>query len=282
MARNSATPGRSNPSFAGAARRWGVAAVALTLAACGARAPTGPTSPPQFAELMPTAMMAPAAAPPAPAIAPPPAPTGPMYGGHLASYFKEADAIRGWNTIVAAQSIIASLTRHITPLKTDRGAMVRLIAGDFPSQDEAARFCTWAKQQRLYCVVMTVDGQVPPPPARATPAAARQRATAPAASSMAAPMMAGLAPTAAAPVMAMPAMIAPPAALAARPAGAAPAAASALAPDAVAPAPQRAATAPTPPAGAGAATAPPAPLSALARRRQPTQADVDRAMTGVE
>jgi len=34
--------------------------------------------------------------------------------------------------------------------------MVRLIAGDFPSKEEAERFCTWARGQHLYCAVMVL------------------------------------------------------------------------------------------------------------------------------
>jgi len=98
---------------------------------------------------------APVAATPAePMAAPPPPPTGPMFGGHLASYTREQDALRGWNVIVQAQSSIGSLKRHLVPADTPRGKMIRLIAGDFSTADEANRFCAWAKQQNLYCAVM--------------------------------------------------------------------------------------------------------------------------------
>jgi hypothetical protein len=85
--------------------------------------------------------------------------------------------------------------------------MLRLVAGDFPSLDEANRFCSWAKQQNLYCAVMQLgsDGMSAsplPPPARA-PRAAR---TAPAMAPMPAPSAAPMAPAPAAP---MPAPTAP-------------------------------------------------------------------------
>ncbi len=166
-----------------------IAPVALLTAACGS---SENAAPPQFAELAPPAMMQTQAAPPAPVeaaqTAPAPAPSGPAYGGHLASYYREADAIKGWNVIVRQQSSIGSLKRHIVPIKTPKGPMVRLIAGDFPSAEEATRFCTWARQQKLYCAVMELganDATATPMPAagpakRARPARAKG-GTAPAA-----------------------------------------------------------------------------------------------------
>jgi cell division septation protein DedD len=142
------------------------------LAACGSESPAGP---PQFAELVPVEMMQaalPPPAPPPPVEAKPVAPTGPVYGGHLASYFREADARRGWNIIVRQQSSIGSLKEHIVPIKTAKGPMVRLIAGDFPTKDEAERFCTWAHGQHLYCAVMVLG----PNDASSTPVSASKPA----------------------------------------------------------------------------------------------------------
>src|SRR4051812_758270 len=147
-------------TWAGTARHAALAGCILLVAACSGRSKTD--GPPQFAELMPAPMMQAAAPPPAPVSTEPtqpmaaPAPTGPMFGGHLASYTKEADAVRGWNVIVRQQSSIGSLKRHIVQAETPRGPMVRLIAGDFTTADEATRFCTWAKQQGLYCTVMQI------------------------------------------------------------------------------------------------------------------------------
>lgn len=150
------------------------------LGACetlGLSSPDKP-GPPQFAELVPVAMMQ-AALPPAPppvesAKVEPMVPAGPKFGGHLASYYREADALKGWNIIVHQQSSIGSLSRHIVPIQTPKGPMVRLIAGDFPNADEATRFCTWARQQHLYCAVMALgpDGAtaMPAPMAPARPA----------------------------------------------------------------------------------------------------------------
>ncbi|MBM3540317.1 MAG: SPOR domain-containing protein, partial [Alphaproteobacteria bacterium] len=174
----------------------------LALGGCGSMgSDMRPSGPPQFAELMPVAMAAPP--PPPPPAAPPPAAappmsSGPMYGGHLASYSREADAIRGWNSIVRQHSSIGTLKRHLIGADTPKGRMLRVIAGDFPTLDEANRFCTWAKQQNLYCAVMqlSADGMMasplPPPsrPARATraaPAMAPSMAPAPAPAPMATP-----------------------------------------------------------------------------------------------
>jgi hypothetical protein len=185
------------------ARPVAIAGGLLLLAACGGR--SQPEGPPQFAELMPAPMMQAAAPPPAPVAtepaqpmaAPPPASSGPVFGGHLASYTKEADAVRGWNVIVRQQSSIGSLKRHIVPAETPKGHMLRLIAGDFTTADEATRFCTWAKQQGLYCQVMQLpaDGSSATPTATGRPAARRpgQRssaapAAAPAMSAAAAPL----------------------------------------------------------------------------------------------
>lgn len=150
----------------------------LLLAACESES----AGPPQFAELVPVGMLEAAVPPPAPP--PPAAPVeakpagavpGPVYGGHLASYFRAADAQRGWTIIVRQQSSIGSLKPHIVPIKTPKGPMVRLIAGDFPTREEAGRFCSWAKAQHLYCAVMALgpDDQAPPP---APQKAARRRA----------------------------------------------------------------------------------------------------------
>jgi hypothetical protein len=191
----------------------------VLLAACG----SDNRGPPQFAELVPVEMMQ-AALPPQPAPPPPPVDTkpaspppaaGPVYGGHLASYFRAEDARRGWNVIVRQQSSIGSLKPHIVPIKTPKGPMVRLIAGDFPSREEAERFCTWAHQQHLYCAVMVfgpndqtasfVTGVKP----RAGRAAARRRTArrapataAPAAAMPANPAAANPAPATAAPAKA--------------------------------------------------------------------------------
>ncbi len=146
---------------------------------------SGNDGPPQFAELVPSAMMQ-AALPPV-TVPPPgavdstkvePMAKGPAYGGHLASYFHEAEALRGWTTIVRQQSSIGSLTRHIVPVQTAKGPMVRLIAGDFPNADEATRFCTWAHQQHLYCAVMALgpgDQGAKPVPAAAPRTSRRAR-----------------------------------------------------------------------------------------------------------
>lgn len=139
----------------------------------------------QFAELLPTGMLQAAMMPPASVMTEPAkpvamAPTGPVYGGHLASYFREADALRGWNIIVGQQSSIGSLKRHIVPIQTAKGPMVRLIAGDFANNEEATRFCTWARQQRLYCAVMTLGADdkisTPVPASTARPRAPRRPA----------------------------------------------------------------------------------------------------------
>lgn len=148
--------------------------VLLALAACSSSNQPQMMGPPQFAELMPVAMAPPPPPPPPapePAMMAPPAPTGPQYGGHLASYTREADAIRGWNSTVRQHSSIGTLKRHLVTADTPKGKMVRVIAGDFPTVDEANRFCTWAKQQNLYCAVMqlSADGMMAsplPPPAR--------------------------------------------------------------------------------------------------------------------
>jgi len=150
----------------------------LLLAACGSES----AGPPQFAELVPVEMMQ-AALPPAAPPAPPveaktaqPAPTGPVYGGHLASYFRDEDARRGWNIIVRQQSSIGSLKPHVVPIKTAKGPMVRLIAGDFPTEAEARRFCTWAHEQHLYCAVMALSaGDQASMPVTAAKTAPRRR-----------------------------------------------------------------------------------------------------------
>lgn len=121
----------------------------------------------------------------------PPPPTGPLYGGHLASYSREADAMRGWNNIVRQHSSIGTLKRYLVAADTPKGKMMRLIAGDFTTLDEAQRFCVWAKQQKLYCAVMRLaaDGMSATPlpaPARA-PRPARAPAPAPAPASPAPP-----------------------------------------------------------------------------------------------
>jgi hypothetical protein len=182
----------------------------LALSGCASSgSDTKASGPPQFAELMPVAMAPPP--PPPPPAAPPQAaapamPAGSMYGGHLASYSREADAIRGWNSIVRQHSSIGTLKRHLIGADTPKGRMVRVVAGDFPTLEEVNRFCTWAKQQNLYCAVMqfSADGMMasplPPParPARTTRAPAPAPMMAPAAP-MVAPATPPMAPPATAP-----------------------------------------------------------------------------------
>jgi hypothetical protein len=163
-------------------RRWRSMAIMAPamglLAACSA----GQDGPPQFAELVPSAMMQaalPQVPPPTPVESTKVEPTSSGgFGGHLASYYREADALKGWNIIVHQQSSIGSLTRHIVPVQTPKGPMVRLIAGDFPDAAEATRFCTWAHQQHLYCAVMALgpgDSAAKPVPAAAPKAPRRAR-----------------------------------------------------------------------------------------------------------
>lgn len=202
-----------------------LAVATLALAACGSSSSdTRPAGPPQFAELMPVSMAPPPPPPPppepAPMAAPPPPPAGPTYGGHLASYSREADAIRGWNSILRQHSSIGTLKRHLVTADTPKGRMIRVIAGDFPSLDEVNRFCSWAKQQNLYCAVMQLSpdrmtASPLPLPARAARTPRTPAAMAPAAP--AAPMMAP-APMAPAAPMAAPAAPAPAAAPATPPA----------------------------------------------------------------
>ncbi len=175
----------------------------LAVAGCGGGSSDMRAAPPQFAELMPVAMAPPPPPPEPTPMAAPPRPAGPMYGGHLASYSREADAVRGWNSIVRQHGSIGTLKRHLVPADTPKGRMVRVVAGDFASLDEVNRFCTWAKQQNLYCAVMqlSADGMTAsplPPPARP----ARPARAAPARASGAAPMAAPAAPAPAAPRMA--------------------------------------------------------------------------------
>jgi len=181
--------------------------VLLALGACSSGSAPEMKGPPQFAELMPVAMMPPPPPPPPPEpppMAAPPPPSGPMYGGHLASYSREADAIRGWNNTVRQHSSIGTLKRHLIPADTPKGKMLRLIAGDFPTLDEANRFCIWAKQQNLYCAVMqlSADGMMAsplPPPARPARARAAPMAAPPMAAPATPPMTAPAAPPTAAP-----------------------------------------------------------------------------------
>lgn len=191
----------------------------VLLAACGSETP----GPPQFAELVPVEMMQAALPPPQPPSPPvetkpaaPPPPAGPVYGGHLASYFRAEDARRGWNIIVRQQSSIGSLKPHIVPIKTPKGPMVRLIAGDFPSREEAERFCTWAHQQHLYCAVMvfgpndqTASFVTGSKPAAVRAAARRRTARRTPVKRPAPPMPASPAPAAPAPANAAPASAAP-------------------------------------------------------------------------
>lgn len=76
------------------------------------------------------------------------------YGAHLASYTKESDAQRGWQTLQRSLGgQLANLQPRMMAVDVKGRPMIRLFATGFESPDQARQLCK-ALRGRQYCQVM--------------------------------------------------------------------------------------------------------------------------------
>lgn len=85
----------------------------------------------------------------------------PKVSAHLASYYSEGDALAGWDALVADFS---SLLSPYQPILREidlgaRGRFVRLLAGPFEGQDDAAELCRSLRMQGAYCIPVDQAGK---------------------------------------------------------------------------------------------------------------------------
>lgn len=86
--------------------------------------------------------------------------TSVLYGVHLASYRRNADAAAGWRTLQGQYpNELSLLEPRIAPVKVEgRGEFIRLIAGGFSSQQTAAALCETLSKRGRFCEVTSFDG----------------------------------------------------------------------------------------------------------------------------
>lgn len=130
---------------------FGLAAVAL-LAACAAEEDAAAGN-----EIAPAA--GPVAAMPPPATMPKEEARPAPVVAHVASYGRLADAMRGWAKLrLQYKDIFAKLEPRTSETQVNGRTYTRLLAAGFDSDDEARRFCDWAKSVKLYCVLLPLQG----------------------------------------------------------------------------------------------------------------------------
>lgn len=83
---------------------------------------------------------------------------------HLASYYTEADALRGWTILEERHPAMLS---GLEPLLRDadlgeRGVFIRLLAGPVPSRAEADRRCRELTMDGAYCAPAKPSGDLLP------------------------------------------------------------------------------------------------------------------------
>ncbi|HXI86559.1 MAG TPA: SPOR domain-containing protein, partial [Parvularculaceae bacterium] len=87
--------------------------------------------------------------------------TSVLYGVHLASYRRIADAEAGWRKLQRENpDELGLLEPRIEWITIDgRGEFVRLIGGGFSSRDKAEQLCLRLRAKKVYCAVRDFDGQ---------------------------------------------------------------------------------------------------------------------------
>lgn len=87
--------------------------------------------------------------------------TSVLYGVHLASYRRVADARAGWSKLQRENpdelGLLEPRVKEITI--PEKGKFIRLIGGGFASEDKAKALCKRLKQKGVYCSVMGFDGE---------------------------------------------------------------------------------------------------------------------------
>ncbi len=84
-----------------------------------------------------------------------------LFGVHLASYRKTAEAREGWRKLQRENPDELGLLepRVETVSLPDKGVFLRLIGGGFSSEEKAASLCASLKQKGLFCSVSGFEGQ---------------------------------------------------------------------------------------------------------------------------
>lgn len=78
---------------------------------------------------------------------------------HVASYGRLADAMRGWAKLrLQYKDTFAKLEPRTSETQVLGRTYTRLLASGFDSDEEARRFCDWAKSVKLYCVLLPLQG----------------------------------------------------------------------------------------------------------------------------
>lgn len=87
--------------------------------------------------------------------------TSVLYGVHLASYRRGADASSGWRTLQSQYpNELSLLEPRLAPVTVEgRGEFIRLIAGGFSSQQTAAALCETLSKRGRFCEVTSFDGE---------------------------------------------------------------------------------------------------------------------------
>jgi hypothetical protein len=101
----------------------------------------------------------PVAAVPPPMAAPKEEPKPAPIVAHVASYTRLADAMRGWAKLrLQYKDMFAKLEPRTSETQVLGRTYTRLLASGFTSDEEARRFCDWAKSVKLYCVLLPLQG----------------------------------------------------------------------------------------------------------------------------
>lgn len=125
---------------------------AVLLAACAADEDTATRG-----DIAPAA--GPVAAVPPPLTAPKEAAKPAPVVAHVASYSRLADAMRGWAKLrLQYKERFARLEPRTSETQVLGRTYTRLLAAGFENDDEARRFCDWAKSIKLYCVLLPLQG----------------------------------------------------------------------------------------------------------------------------
>ncbi len=84
-----------------------------------------------------------------------------LFGVHLASYRKTAEAITGWRKLQRNNpDLLGLLEPRIEKVTIEgRGEFIRLIAGGFSSKDKALSLCETLKKKKTYCASTNFNGE---------------------------------------------------------------------------------------------------------------------------
>lgn len=84
-----------------------------------------------------------------------------LFGAHLASYRREADAQAGWRVLQSAYpSELSLLEPRLARVTVEGREVLRLVAGGFATSQKAGALCdALKKRNNRYCVVTSFDGE---------------------------------------------------------------------------------------------------------------------------